>query len=127
MLQDCPAGQDFCQDEVQVDWLPSGGQLAFISRGCASSPASETCQTSNSPSYNYLDCASTCDAVASTACNTNLNVFGKIEAGNQDSCYQCYDKYFADGTVAGNDNCIAAPNVPEDCPAWANQGCFTSR
>ena len=49
--------------------------------------------------------------------------------GGQTSCFTCYDRFHADGSVEGMANCPdeqGSSGNKADCPTWASNGCYIS-
>ena len=42
-VQDCTHGEQYCKDDLLIDWLPRGDQIYHIVRGCSRTPADDEC------------------------------------------------------------------------------------
>ena len=129
-LTDCAQGEDYCIDELIIDWLPRGDQVARIVRGCSKVPK-DTCSGSDLPMTAYKDCFLSC---VGDKCNNNFNVAKKFLPNDRKTfeCQACEYIQYDDGEESGNINC-QEPTGPEHsnnynvtCPDYAQYGCFTA-
>merc|ERR1712106_551154 len=115
MIEDCAQDEDYCIDEMLVDWLPKGEQLTMIKRACSSKGTGGPCDEGANSGAKYKDCYESCfpDANADYPCNNDMSVAEKFMyyAENQvDSCFNCRYIEHEDGSVEGKTNCIDNPD-----------------
>ena len=143
-LVDCKEGEDFCVDDLIIDWLPRGDQVARIVRGCSKEPKDE-CIGSDLPMTAYKDCTMSCKG---DKCNDNFEVAKKFRPNDirTYTCQACEYQMLDDGTEVGNQFCqnptgpdfeqnfnaryqlksvVFCDKIIFSCPDYAQYGCFT--
>jgi hypothetical protein len=82
----------------------------------------------NDNMFYIKDCSTSC---TEPACNSLITpTAAKFSVDKpQDSCFTCSYSENADGTVSGNVFCADKPdnleNASQNCPLYANAGCYT--
>jgi len=124
LLMDCNADEDFCIDEILVDWLVKGEQIVQLRRGCSKTQAPGPCTSGETSNIKYKDCLLSCNG---DGCNNNMNVGDKFIGSYQETeCYSCRYVEKDDGEVNGNQFCPdGAPELITPCPNYANAACYT--
>lgn len=102
-LVDCEEGEDYCFDEMVIDWLPRGDQVTRIIRGCSKTPAGE-CQGNDLPMTAYKDCYHSC---VGDRCNDNFEVAKKFRPNDRRTfeCQACQYIEYDNGDLVGNQFC----------------------
>ena len=123
LLMDCE-GDDYCMDEMWVDWQLKGGQEVEIRRGCSSTAAIPNCPSMSTDEIKFKNCYLSCSG---DACNNDLTVGDKFVGDYKEtSCYNCKYTKLDNGDVEGNENCPkGAPDSTMECPNYASAGCYT--
>ena len=105
-ITDCSNGDEYCKDEMIIDWLPRGDQITRIVRGCSSYPAPGPCTEGESSSSKFKDCYHSC---WNNACNNDMSVALKFNPSGSSSnlvntCQTCIYAEQDDGEVKGWDH-----------------------
>lgn len=127
MILDCAQDEDYCFDEMVIDWLPKGEQQIWIKRGCSAEPAPGPCQSGEGQNVKYKDCQASCYPTDDQPCNNDLTVAEKYRIGAEtkvSSCHSCRYVEHDNGDVEGNKNCENNPAIG-DCPIYADIACYT--
>ena len=127
MIVDCAQDEDYCFDDMVIDWLPKGEQQIWIKRGCSAEPAPGPCQSGEGQNVKYKDCQASCYPTDDQPCNNDLTVAEKYRIGAEtkvSSCHSCRYVEHDNGDVEGNKNCENNPAVG-DCPIYADIACYT--
>ena len=131
--RECPAGYPYCATELLSDWLTKGEIQYIVKRGCSIHAPNEImpCEEATSTMIQYKDCQVTCDpSTDGPGCNVGLDsVASRFSSPNPvNTCYQCYYKQQASGSIAGFPECNGDPKTtglePTQCPAYANTACY---
>ena len=79
----------------------------------------------NELGFQYKDCLIKCD---DSNCNTGLDDVASLFSSDtpQDSCFTCRYHQLNSGEIEGRPDCFDLPTRVNNCPAYANEGCYTS-
>ena len=133
-LTDCSNGDEYCKDEMIIDWLPRGDQITRIVRGCSSYPAPGPCTEGESSSSKFKDCYHSC---WDNACNNDMSVALKFNPSGSSSnlvntCQTCIYGENDNGDLYPGSNEVCKDQemhkrFAKSCPLYARTACFTSQ